>query len=250
MDDAEKKQRIKLWMAWIMLISALVVDLIELGLTYTGIGIIFAELLAICASLVFWIWFLVLGVSYSSNTKRFMTSIIMYIGELVPGLDAVPFWFLWTFGMLFIIMLTRMEDRGEEPTILGAFKRIGAWASVPAGVGIPLVLNIKHHDMQRVKRQKTEREHRNLEIAENPDNADEIKAKYAKRERIFKRKELSRPERLERRFFKVGKEGVSLREGRTIDEAKESFSKFGQKQTSKYNNVLDLKNGKSTKKGL
>lgn len=245
--DPEQKQRVKLWMGWCLIITALVVDVAELGLSYTGVGIFFAFILSIGAGFVFWLWFLVLGVTYSSNTKTFATSIVTYLAELIPGLDIVPFWFAWTVGMLLIVTLTRMEDRGEEPTILGALGRIFTWAGGPVTIAIRYPFQ-KFGDVRRSRRIKREYEKEMEEILENPEMEEEIKEKYAKRERRFRRRELNPAERLERRFFQVGKDGVSLREGKNIGEAREAFDQFGQKQkglaekkAGEVSNTLNLK---------
>jgi len=233
--EPERRQRIKLWMAWCLMIAAIVVDLVELIGGYISFEII-ASGVGIAAAAAFGFWFNILQVPYSGNTKRFVVSIVMNMGEVIPGLDAMPFWFLWSVGMLLIITLTRMEDRGEEPTILGALRRITVWTSPTALISVPLQ---KRRDVQRRHRQLKERQREAVEIAENPDRIAEIKQKYALRKQKFKMKELGRLEKTEHSFFKIGKEGVSLREGKTREEAKEAFGQLAQE---KKGNILDLKN--------
>lgn len=221
-------------MAWALFISAFIVDLIELVGGYISFEII-ATIIGIVASFVFWVWFLILGVTYTSNTKVFASSLIMNVGEVIPGLDAIPFWFLWTIGMLFIVTLTRMEDRGQEPTILGAFRRIGAWTSVPAGIGIPMLIGQTYRDRKRVSRQRLEKRKENEEIMEHPERMQEIKEKYAGREEQFKKKELSMGEKAERKLFKITPKGIEKREEGNPEH----------KRIADNNNVLDLKNGLS-----
>jgi hypothetical protein len=117
----ERKERIKIWMGWALIITALCVDLIELLGGYISFELI-GTFAGFIASFVFWVWFLILGVPYSSNTKRFAMALITNVGEVIPGLDAIPFWFLWTAGMIIIVGMVRMEDKGENPTILGGIR--------------------------------------------------------------------------------------------------------------------------------
>jgi len=52
----------------------------------------------------------------------------------VPGLDAIPIlsW-AWTAGMILTVIMTRMEDNGEEPSITGALKKITSYGQVNPG---------------------------------------------------------------------------------------------------------------------
>lgn len=227
--DTETHYRVKLWMAWFLVMAAFLLDIFELIFTYFSLGA-GSFVLGIAGSALFGIWFLTLGVSYTSNTKMFVTSLLMNVGEIIPLADAQPWWFLWTFGMIIIINLTRMEDRGEEPTIFGALKRIVAWGSVVSGVGILGVAILRRGDKKRRERLGREKQQEMLEIMQNPEMEEEIRAKYQRRAERLKRKEMNPAERLEKKFFQVDKEGVSLRAGKNIGEAKEAFAKFGQKQ--------------------
>lgn len=245
--DTETHYRIKLWMAWFLVMTAFLLDVFELIFTYFSFGA-GSFILGIAGSALFGIWFLTLGVSYTSNTKMFFTSLLMNVGEILPLADAQPWWFLWTIGMILIINLTRMEDRDEEPTILGAIKRIFAWASITSGVGIVAVGMLKRGDKKRRERIAREKEREMLEVMQNPEREEEIRAKYQGRAERFRRREMNPAERLEKKFFQVGKDGVSLREGRSFGKAKEAFGKLGEKQTqnakklgSDTTNLLNLK---------
>lgn len=227
--DTETHYRVKLWMAWFLVMAAFLLDIFELIFTYFSLGA-GSFVLGIAGSALFGIWFSTLRVHYTSNTKMFVTSLLMNVGEIIPLADAQPWWFLWTIGMIIIINLTRMEDRGEEPTIFGALKRIVAWGSVASGVGILGVAMLRRGDKKRRERLGREKQQEMLEIMQNPEMEEEIRAKYQRRAERMKRKEMNPAERLEKKFFQVGKEGVSLRAGKNIGEAKEAFAKFGQKQ--------------------
>jgi hypothetical protein len=124
-EDQPRPQRIRLWMGWSLIMTALVVDLIETLLTWVAVGVVLSPILSIGATFFFWIWFQMLGVSYTSNTKRFAITTIQAIAEIIPGLDVVPILsFLWTFGMILVVVMTRMEDRGEKPSIFGALSEV------------------------------------------------------------------------------------------------------------------------------
>lgn len=106
-----------------LIIMAICVDLAELAITWIGaivIGAILSELLSIVAATAFWIIFQILGVSMSSNTKRFTISLTAFLIEIIPAFDAIPIlsW-AWTAGMIFTVVLTRMEDRGENFSVSG-----------------------------------------------------------------------------------------------------------------------------------
>lgn len=131
--EEPREQRIKDWMGRGLVITALCIDLAEFGITWIGIlvvGSVLSELLSIMAWVLFWIWFLVLGVSMSANTKRFAVSIITVIVEIIPGFDAIPLLsYAWTVGMITTVGMVRMEDRGEEPTILGGILEFFTYGS-------------------------------------------------------------------------------------------------------------------------
>lgn len=112
----EVNYRIKMWMGLLMVALAISVDLAELAITWTGvvvIGGILSSLLSIVVSFIFWLWLLLLGVSSFTNPKRFAVLLITCLGEIIPFLDAVPIlsW-LWTFGIIATVYLTRKEDEG------------------------------------------------------------------------------------------------------------------------------------------
>jgi len=234
MDDPEQKQRIKLWMAWFLVLAAVLVDLAEMGITWGGLiflGGIASNVVAFGAAALFTQWLLMLGVKMSGNTKQFMLSIVVLIAELIPGFDAIPIisWG-WSFGMILTIMMTRMEDRGQKVTILGALGRITSWASIPTGTGILLTGAILNADRRRKAHQKGEVEDMNQEVARNPERLKEIQVKYETRARKFKNRSLSRPERIESKFTQIKDGKISYKEGQNKEGLKEAAG-----------NVLDLK---------
>lgn len=127
----ERRMRISAWMGWALIISAVLVDLVELAGVYLSIGII-ATIVGFVASLGFWVWFLILEIPYSSNTKRFILVIIENLGENIPFADAIPYYFLWTLGMIIIVGMVRMEDKGEKPSYFGGL--IEGLASTPSPI--------------------------------------------------------------------------------------------------------------------
>lgn len=124
-EKEEVKYRIKTWMGAALIIVAFCVDLLELGITWAGViavGGVLSTLLSLVMGYVFWIWLMILGVSGFSNPKQFGTRVVTFLVEIIPAIDAIPVlsW-LWTIGMIFIVVMARMEDRGENPSFLGAF---------------------------------------------------------------------------------------------------------------------------------
>jgi hypothetical protein len=107
--DNEHHQRIKIWMGGLMLMVAVTIDLIQALLTLVAIGLVLSPLITIGATVLFWIWFKILGISFVSNPKRLVTFAAESIGELIPAIDALP---LWTIGTLGTILITRSEDKG------------------------------------------------------------------------------------------------------------------------------------------
>lgn len=132
--QATNGYRISFFMAWALFITALLVDLAELLITWAGfvvVGGFLTSILSVAATALFGFWFIILGVNYSSNTKRFFTGLVTVLLELLPWVDAAPLLaFAWTGGMIITVGMVRMEDRGEEPTILGALREFTAMSTV------------------------------------------------------------------------------------------------------------------------
>ncbi|KKP56251.1 MAG: hypothetical protein UR80_C0048G0001 [Parcubacteria group bacterium GW2011_GWB1_35_5] len=183
----KRKMRIKIWMGWALIIVALIADIVELLGGYISATII-AIIVGIVASFVFWVWFLILGVPYSSNTKKFAVAITMNIAEVIPGLDAIPFWFFWTLGMIIIVGMVRMEDKGEKPSIFGGFFEGFAVAETLNPIVAPIAAATMAAGKARrfVKRKAgvgeanwvKEQEEENKQAIRNPERIKEIMNKY------------------------------------------------------------------------
>src|SRR3989344_2803714 len=103
----EKKERIKLWMAACMIIVALCVDAAQAVLTLLGVGLVFGPIISVVAYFAFWIWFLILGVSFTKSPKKLAAmgggAIIELFLSFLPGFTA---------GITATIFMTKAEDKG------------------------------------------------------------------------------------------------------------------------------------------
>lgn len=107
--DQEHRQRIKWWMAGCLVCTAILVDIIQALLTLVAIGVVLSPIITVGATFLFWIWYMMLGVSFMTNPKRLATFAAESLGELIPAADALP---LWTIGTIMTIIITRSEDKG------------------------------------------------------------------------------------------------------------------------------------------
>jgi len=105
----EKKERIKKWMAACMIIVALCVDAAQALLTVLAIGTILGPIISIVAWFGFWVWFMLLGVSFVSNPKKLMTMGTAGIVEIIPIFGALP---AFTAGVAITVFMTMAEDKG------------------------------------------------------------------------------------------------------------------------------------------
>lgn len=126
--------RISFTMAWMLFVSALLVDLAEMIITWLGlvvVGGLITSIISTVAAVLFGVWFSILNVNQSSNTKVFFTGLVTVLIEILPFIDLAPILaFAWSGGMIITVGLVRMEDRGEEPTIQGAIREFSAMSSV------------------------------------------------------------------------------------------------------------------------
>lgn len=130
----ESHHRIKLWMGWCLILAAFTIDILEMLFDWALIGWVLNPVMAVAVTFLFWIVFQMLGVSYTANTKRFAVMTIQSLGEMLPGLDTLPILsFLWTFGMILTVVMVRMEDRGEKPSVLGAMSEVQAYSDTISG---------------------------------------------------------------------------------------------------------------------
>jgi hypothetical protein len=111
--ENEKKERIKIWMGVCLVLVAFSIDTLEMIFDFIFIGAIINPVMAFGAAFLFWLWFQILGVPYTTSPKRLATQCITFIVETIPFLDAIPFLsFLWTIGMILTVYLTWAEDKG------------------------------------------------------------------------------------------------------------------------------------------
>jgi hypothetical protein len=96
-------------MGWAMIITAISIDLFEALLDLLIIGAVLSPIISICADLGFWIWFKILGVSFSKNPKNLATMLIQALIGLMPGLDILP---ELSVGVFVLVKLTQSEDKG------------------------------------------------------------------------------------------------------------------------------------------
>lgn len=89
-EDTEHQQRIKMWMAGCLIVVALFVDFFQFLLTLLAIGVFIAPVITVGATVLFWIWFKLLGISFTTSPKKFATFAIESVGELIPIVNALP----------------------------------------------------------------------------------------------------------------------------------------------------------------
>lgn len=103
----EKKQRIKVWMAACMIIVALCIDGFQALLTFVGIGLVLGPIIGVAAYFGFWIWFMLLGVSFIKSPKKLGAiggaALIEMSLSFLPGFTA---------GVTAVVLMTMAEDKG------------------------------------------------------------------------------------------------------------------------------------------
>lgn len=105
----EKRERIKKWMAACLVIVAGCVDAAQALLTAVAIGAVLSPVISAVAWFGFWVWFMILGVSFVSNPKKLLTMGTAGILEVVPVLGALP---AFTAGIAITVFITMAEDKG------------------------------------------------------------------------------------------------------------------------------------------
>ncbi len=105
----EKKERIPLWMAGCLVAVAVLIDLIQAITTAFAIGAFLSPLISVAASMLYWIWYKMLGISFVGNPKQLATFTTECFLEIVPVADALP---MWSIGTIITIIITRSEDKG------------------------------------------------------------------------------------------------------------------------------------------
>jgi len=108
-EQEQKRERIKKWMAACMIIVAGCVDAIQALLTALAIGAVLSPVISTVAWFGLWVWFMILGVSFVSNPKKLLTMGTAGILEVVPVLGALP---AFTAGIAITVFMTMAEDKG------------------------------------------------------------------------------------------------------------------------------------------
>jgi hypothetical protein len=94
-----------------MIAIAAIFDLLQFLLTLTVIGSLLAWLVTVFAGMIFFVWFLILGINYFSGKKaaaKVGTILSTSVLEFIPILNALP---TITIGVITIALVSRMEDR-------------------------------------------------------------------------------------------------------------------------------------------
>ncbi|HYF28972.1 MAG TPA: hypothetical protein VEA36_01240 [Candidatus Paceibacterota bacterium] len=97
-----------------LVIVAVVIDVLQFFLTLTLVGSLVAFILSIAAWVLFFLWFLSLGVNYfnKGNAMKFLVGLGSVCAELVPFLNAITP--ALTAGVVAVIILHNLEAAEEE----------------------------------------------------------------------------------------------------------------------------------------
>lgn len=122
----EKKERIKVWVAFALSILALCVDGAQALLTGIAIGVVLSPIISVVSYFAFWVIFMILGVSLVQNPKKLAAMGGAGLAELIPLFNALP---AFSAGIITVILLTMAEDKGgiigeAAGMIQGNFKKI------------------------------------------------------------------------------------------------------------------------------
>ncbi|OHB14884.1 MAG: hypothetical protein A2431_02945 [Candidatus Zambryskibacteria bacterium RIFOXYC1_FULL_39_10] len=107
--QTEKRERIKKWMAVCLITVAVCVDLAQALLTAVAIGAVLGPVISAVAWFGFWVWFMILGVSFVSNPKKLLSMGGAGIIEIIPVFGALP---AFTAGVAATVFITMAEDKG------------------------------------------------------------------------------------------------------------------------------------------
>lgn len=105
----QKKERIKVWMAAILVIMALFVDGAQALLTVFAIGVAISPVITAVAYFAFWVIFLILGVPLLENPKKLAAMGGAGLAEIIPAFNVIP---AFTAGIILVIITTMAEDKG------------------------------------------------------------------------------------------------------------------------------------------
>lgn len=93
-----------------MTITALFFDGLQAGLTLFGIGLIASPFISVFAGLVFFLWFMLHGISLVTP-KRFLAMGGGWLTELIPAVDALP---AWTAAVWYTISTTKVLETAQK----------------------------------------------------------------------------------------------------------------------------------------
>lgn len=99
------KRRIGPGMFILLLMTSVLVDAIQLGLDFFGVGVVVNVVIDLFVAWIYWLWFKMLGVKF--NNKGVLGS---FIGGVI--LDFVPFMsaFAWTLDVIGVYFSVKIED--------------------------------------------------------------------------------------------------------------------------------------------
>ncbi|MEO6536429.1 MAG: hypothetical protein ABIT47_01945 [Candidatus Paceibacterota bacterium] len=109
--------RIGLISGGFMIMTAIVLDCVQVLLAFTGVLVLASDLITFIAAPTFGIWFLMMRVNYFGGKKAMVkvTSMLTtLVVELVPIVDALPG---ITMGVVTVIFATRSEDRQKSAVV-------------------------------------------------------------------------------------------------------------------------------------
>ncbi len=94
----------------LMTVTALFFDALQAILTMFGIGLIASPFISILAGFIFWLWFMMRGVSLVTP-KRFLALGGGFLAELIPAIDALP---AWTAAVWYTISTTKIAEVAQK----------------------------------------------------------------------------------------------------------------------------------------
>ncbi|MFA6269664.1 MAG: hypothetical protein WC657_00425 [Candidatus Paceibacterota bacterium] len=266
-EPAEKKMRIKGWMAVALITFAVMVDLSELVITWLGlvvVGGLISTVISAIAGFIFWIWYMLLGVKALSSPKNFAVRIITFVGELIPFLDAIPFLsFLWTIGTIITVLMIRAEDKGgvlgkavgiaQTKLQYGGFdkqvgnmERLGDSKSHISGNTNTLDLKNKNIQNSQQSPNNKQQEQKQKRSANSDREINTLRSDIARYQQEMQQKEVELAQK--ERYYKENEDGFTqglevIRSTREVSKQEEAkwFNDHNAKMTSFYQDIDRIK---------
>src|SRR5680860_663399 len=111
--DNEIKYRVDSMKGFLLISSALTIDITQALLNLFGIGIFINRIISPLVWFFYLYWFNSLGIKFTKgNGKNLGISIVSVIIEIIPGIDLFPG---WTVANYLLIKASRREDKGKKP---------------------------------------------------------------------------------------------------------------------------------------